>query len=87
MRVESEFTIIVCATCGVLYGMPEALRVDSGGAKFCPNGHTPVCRTSAADRIAAAEEATRLMRRRAETAERSNAALRGAIVRLKARPK
>jgi hypothetical protein len=81
--IQTDLIVIVCKHCGVLYGMPNELWNSFGSTRFCPNGHMPTYGNSAADRIRSAEDREKQQCTRAETAERSNAALRGAIRRMK----
>jgi len=43
MKVEVTLITIGCATCGVVFAMPEILNetlIQTGNTFYCPNGHS-----------------------------------------------
>lgn len=100
-RVEVELTASTCPSCGVLYAIPTSFRdrIRAAGAAagyYCPNGHYLNWRTSEVDqlkaKLAAAErdtawyrDAERAAADRAQAAERSRAATRAQVTKLRKR--
>lgn len=56
---KADLYITDCPTCGVVFGMPNAMRerrYDDGKSFWCPNGHGMSWRETAADRERKARE-------------------------------
>lgn len=98
-EVKVELNVWVCPSCGVLYGIPKAfadrLR-EKGGGYYCPNGHHLSWTMSEADKLKAKlkdaerdlawyKQGEAAARTRAETAERSRAAIKGQVTKLRKR--
>nr|DAH84822.1 MAG TPA: Transcription factor IIIA/RNA Complex finger, TRANSCRIPTION-RNA COMPLEX [Caudoviricetes sp.] len=96
-----SFARMVCGECGIEHYVPKAfddnqVALGSKGGWRCPNGHSRVYRESEADvvrrerdllkqRIAQKDDEIRRQREHREAAERSAAARKGQITRLKNR--
>ena len=88
-----------CPDCGILHGIPEDLkdrRAEGGGTIYCPNGHTwhfteleVTKQRKRAEQAESALKFTRVSRDawrdQAGAAERSKAALRGHLTRMRNR--
>lgn len=62
IQVEATFTVMDCARCGVLFGIPtemETRRLQDGQSFYCPNGHSLGWAPGEADKLRAErDEAT-----------------------------
>lgn len=96
---SDTFVVTTCHECGIRSGIPQnfyqRLR-ESQNTFYCPNGHAAVFRNSRADElekklIAERARSDRLKaeadseRRRTKTIERSRAALKGQVTKVKNR--
>lgn len=80
-----------CPTCFTTHGIPEAMRdqmADEGGGAYCPNGHRwwfrDASRATQLNRAKAREVA---LRDQLQASERSAAAHKGQVTRIKNRVK
>lgn len=98
-QVTVELNVWVCPSCGVLYGIPKAFAErlrEAGGHYFCPNGHQLSWTASEADKLRAKlkdaerdlawyKDGEATARARADRAERSRAAIKGQVTKLRRR--
>lgn len=83
---------LTCGNCGMVFWVAQHWlkeKRDTGGEFHCPNGHTRVFKESETDRLrkqlAAKEEELARERTRSEQKDRTNAALRGQVTKIKTR--
>lgn len=89
-----EITLIhtACCNCGVVFGLPSVIeenRRKTGGNFYCPNGHPMVYKNGEYDKLKRrardAEAQVIHERDQRQAAERSAAATRGQLTKLKNR--
>ena len=87
------YVVETCCRCGIDFGIPEdfyvAVRDNSNKWFYCPNGHRQHYTVSRATKLQrqldAAHNAERDLRNRLETTQRSRAALKGQVTKIKRR--
>ena len=87
------YVVETCINCGINFGVPEDFqewaRDHSNKWFYCPNGHRQHYTVSRADRLQrqldSAVEDKRSLRYRLDHANRSRAALRGQVTKIKRR--
>ncbi|MGV8973690.1 MAG: hypothetical protein ACOH10_15325 [Rhodoglobus sp.] len=97
VQTTVDLYITTCPSCGIIHAIPQDLKVrrrEQGGDVYCPNGHVWIFKTkevdvqrkradSLAERLKWAETGRQAARDQAAAAERSAAAYRGHLTRLK----
>jgi hypothetical protein len=88
-----EYAFTNCITCGVRYAIPRRLydhQMNNGGYHDCPNGHSQGWDKKQETELAQLKKKVERLasqancaRRRADTAERSITAYKGALTKLK----
>lgn len=93
-NVDANIDLVTetCINCGVIFALPSELkkhRLENKQNFYCPNGHSMVYTESEAERLRRqlkqANENERWERQHRETAERSLAATRGVVTKLRRR--
>ena len=87
------YVVETCYKCGIAYGMPQyfhkQVREDTSKTFYCPNGHGQVYMTSETTRLRRQLDAERDenngLRYRIDHANRSRAALKGQVTKIKRR--
>lgn len=89
---QAHVESLTCGNCGMVFWVDQHWlkeKRDTGGSFHCPNGHPRVFRKSEADRLRellkAKEEELARERTRVELRDRTNAALRGQVTKIKNR--
>ena len=87
------YVVVTCYKCGIAFGMPQyfhkQVQEDTSKTFYCPNGHGQVYTTSEATRLRRQLDAERDenngLRYRIDHANRSRAALKGQVTKIKRR--
>lgn len=99
LTYSTTLDVISCGSCAIPFAIPTSLHkhvLDSGDSFWCPNGHKVSYHTTEADRLRrklareeswrrSAQASAQAARDQAEAAERSRAAYKGQLTKVKKR--
>ncbi len=92
LEYRDVLTVMECGECGISFAVPERWRQereDTGKGWYCPNGHSRVYRESTVQKLEKQVERERAARVAAQdqatAAERSVAAIKGELTKVKNR--